>query len=135
VVIAAHPKSKYEEMPDLFEGRQVIRGKTHDLVKSSKFVITSISTSVHFAVMYKKPIIFLAINPYRRNELDLKTTHIASQFGKSPLYWTEGASVDLEATLEMDDEKYSQYLDYYIKKQGSPKRYSWDIFADYLESL
>ena len=135
VVIAAHPKSKYEEMPDLFEGRQVIRGKTHDLVKSSKFVITSHSTSMHFAVIYKKPIIFLAINPHRRNELDLKTTHLASQFGKSPVYWTGENSVNLEAELEMDDEKYSQYLDYYLKKQGSPERYSWDIFADYLESL
>ena len=26
-------------------------------------------------------------------------------------------------------------MDNYIKKTGSPDRYSWDIFADYLESL
>lgn len=135
VIIAAHPKSRYDEIPDLFEGRQIIRGKTHDLVKNSKFVITFFSTSVHFAVIYKKPIIFLAINPYRRNELDLKTTHIASQFGKLPVYWNGENSVNLEIELEMDDEKYSQYFDYYLKKQGSPEQYSWDIFADYLESL
>jgi hypothetical protein len=135
VIIAAHPKSKYEEMPDLFEGRQVIRGETHDLVKNSKFVLTSASTSVHFAVIYKKPIIFLAMNPSKTNQLDLKINHVASMFGKVPIHWPENCSVDFEKEIEIDEEKYSQFLNNYIKKSGSPDRHSWDIFADYLESL
>jgi hypothetical protein len=135
VVIAAHPKSKYEEMPEFFEGRQVLRGETHNLVKDSKFVITAGSTAVYFAVMYKKPIIFLALNPDCANEFDLKINPIASALGKSPLCWSKNSSVDLEAELGIDEEKYSQFMESYIKKTGSPKRYSWDIFADYLESL
>jgi len=135
VVIAAHPKSKYEEMPDLFEGRQVIRGKTHELVQSSKFVLTSTSTAVHFAVIYKKPIIFIAINPFSTNQLDLKINHMASMFGKVPIHWPENCSVDFKKEIEIDDEKYSQFMNNYIKKSGSPGNNSWDIFADYLESL
>ena len=43
--------------------------------------------------------------------------------------------MDLEAEIEIDDEKYSQYFDYYLKKIDFTKLYSWGISADYLNSL
>jgi hypothetical protein len=135
VVIAAHPKSNYPEMPDLFKGRQVICGETHDLVKGAKFVVASASTAVHFAVIFKKPIVFLALNPDRNNELDLKIKHLASELGKSPIHWNGKSSVDFETQLEINGEKYSEFLDFYIKTPDSPERFSWDIFADYLDSV
>jgi hypothetical protein len=135
VVIAAHPKSNYEKMPNIFQGRKVVRGETHDLVKNSKFVLSSQSTAMHFAVIYKKPILFLAINPHRKNELDLKIESMASKVGKAPLYWTGENSINLEGELEIDKNMYSKFSDDYIKKSGSLDQHSWDIFADYVDSL
>jgi len=43
--------------------------------------------------------------------------------------------MDLEAELEIGDEKYSQYFDYYLKKIDFTKSCSWGISADYLDSL
>ena len=60
---------------------------------------------------------------------------MASLLGKLPVDWTENYSVDFEKEIEIYDEKYFQFMDNCIKKTGSPDRYSWDIFADYLESL
>ncbi len=43
--------------------------------------------------------------------------------------------MDLKAELEIDDEKYSQYFDYCLKKIDFTKSCSWGISADYLDSL
>lgn len=58
VVIAAHPKSNYTDKP--FKGREVIKHRTNDLVAHSEFVISHMSTSISFAVLYKKPLVFVS---------------------------------------------------------------------------
>ena len=55
----AHPRSNYEKHPELFKKYKIIKGKTIDLVKNSKLVLMHCSTSVNYAVIYKKPIIIL----------------------------------------------------------------------------
>lgn len=60
VVIAAHPKANYggEE----FRGREVYRGLTPELVRDAEFVISHHSTSISYAVLNAKPIIFVYTN-------------------------------------------------------------------------
>ena len=57
VVIAAHPKANYEN--ELFEGREIYRGCTPELLKDADFAISHHSTSVSYAVLNIKPIIFI----------------------------------------------------------------------------
>jgi hypothetical protein len=135
VVIAAHPKSNYGEMPDYFEGRKVIYSQTHRLAKSSKFVLATCSTSLNFAVIYRKPIIFLALNPTKKNILDSQISCLAAEFRKNPIHWTGKGSVDWDNELIINKELYSKYLATYIKKTGSPEKHIWKIFAEYLEGL
>lgn len=60
VVIAAHPKANYERY--IFQGREIYRGLTPELVRDSDFVISHHSTSVSYAVLNIKPIIFVYTN-------------------------------------------------------------------------
>ena len=60
VVVAAHPKSDYSDNP--FENRKIFKYKTIELVKNCKFVIAQSSTSISFAVLYNKPLLFIYDN-------------------------------------------------------------------------
>jgi hypothetical protein len=57
VVIAAHPKASYSV--DTFEGREIYQGLTPELVKDAEFVISHHSTSISYAVLNHKPLVFI----------------------------------------------------------------------------
>jgi len=135
VVIASHPRVQYYKMENPFEGRRIVQGETHKLVKHSKFVFSSCSTSVNFPVMYKKPIVFLSINPIKRNHYDSMIKSISASLGKLPVQWADKDKIDWERELVIDKDCYSQYMEAYIKKRGSPEKPCWEILADYLASI
>jgi hypothetical protein len=62
VVIAAHPKADLYKKLNYFKGRNVVFGKSANLVKNAEFVIVQNSSSINFAVLNKKPIISLTSN-------------------------------------------------------------------------
>lgn len=55
VVISAHPTSNYST--NIFNNRKIYKNISGLLVRDSKFVISSISTSISFAVMFRKPLL------------------------------------------------------------------------------
>jgi len=62
IIIAAHPKTKHEQYPSYFGGREVVHEKTLELVMGSEFVITRQSTAISYALAFKKPCIFIYSN-------------------------------------------------------------------------
>ena len=54
MIIAAHPRSEYEKIGNMFNDRIFIRDKTVNLVKFSNFVIAHSSTSISYAILYEK---------------------------------------------------------------------------------
>ncbi len=138
VVIAAHPRSHYESHPDYFDGRRVVRGATQNLVKNSKCVITHGSTSVSFAVIYRKPILFTTLNcieNYHEYPLKQQYNAIAYNLGKEQINLDNPRNVDWQAELKVNQQAYKLYLDSYIKSPLAPEKTCWDIFADYVKSL
>jgi len=57
VIIAAHPKSLYKG--DEFGNRKIIVYQTCKLVKNSELVITHLSTSTAFAILFNRPTVFI----------------------------------------------------------------------------
>lgn len=57
VVVAAHPKADYSNNP--FQGRDIYRDLTAKLVKDADFVVSHHSTSISYAVLNHKPIVFV----------------------------------------------------------------------------
>jgi hypothetical protein len=135
VVVASHPRVQYDNRENPFEGRRIIQGETQKLVKQSKFVFSSCSTSVNFPVIYKKPIVFLSINPIKPNHYDNMAKNIAANLGKSPIHWAERERVDWEQELVINKDYYSQYMEAHIKKRGSAEIPCWEILANYLNSI
>lgn len=63
VIIAAHPKSDYDEKT--FHGREVYKYKTNELVKDCEFAIMHFSASISYPVLHKKPILFIYTDDIR----------------------------------------------------------------------
>lgn len=137
IVIAAHPRSDYEHLPDFFNGRLVIKGRTAELVQQSGFVITHASTSINYAILFQKPILFLTMNQLKQETSSCRIGYIletiCSILGKKPI------GLDLPYLVDWDDEMmvpldaYLRYKNQYIKSDRSPERESWRIIIDHLK--
>lgn len=83
VVIASHPRADLAYNKSKFPTNQVFIDKTPQLMKYAEACITHASTSINFAVIFNKPIIFITtdrmIKTRYTNEL------LSSWFNKTPL--------------------------------------------------
>jgi len=135
VKIAAHPTARYDLHPDFFQGRAVISGKTDELAFDAKIIVTNASTAVAFAVLYKKPLIFLTSKEIKISYYGALIRSFAQHFNKTPINVDEDISFDLENMLAVDENRYALYRSRYIKVPGSPEKGFWNIVADNLERL
>lgn len=130
VVIAANPRSRYDLHPDYFKGRQVEYGRTIELVANSKMVLTHCSTSVNFAIMFNKPIIFITSDQINSTEYGEYVANYAKQFKKSPINIDREVTQNVPLETKVDQNAYKEYFVNYIKEPGTPEKPFWDIVAD-----
>ncbi|MFA5316231.1 MAG: hypothetical protein WC369_02270 [Dehalococcoidales bacterium] len=130
VKIAAHPRSRYDLHPDYFQGRDVILGSTIELVFDAKAVLAHASTSINFAVLYGKPIIFLTSNEINKTNYARSIENMSRQFNKRPINVDENMNIHLDDELRMDEGAYKEYYESYIKAPGTPEKPLWEIVAD-----
>jgi len=134
VIIAAQPKSDYSPYPNLFGGREVVHGKTAELVRDSELVFAHYSTAISFAVLWAKPVVILTSNsillswamPYIRGFRDalganLINVNICNINDNLIEDWKK---VSLTA--------YNEYKLKYIKTPNSLDKPIWNQFMDYI---
>jgi hypothetical protein len=108
--IAGHYKTSYESSSELFGGREVIYGQTPELVESSQFVLTRMSTAVSFAVLYRKPILFIY-----SDQLLKDSEFMGHILGFSALLGTYPINIDhfpknINPYLKVNEKLYEQYI-------------------------
>lgn len=135
IIIAAHPRSCYESYPDYFNGRPVIRGKTAGLVKKSGLVIIHSSTSINFAVLFRKPIIFITTDSLKRSIEGPWIETMAGLFNKKPINISNSFEIDPRKEMIVDEVIYNDYRNAYIKRNGTEDMPFWKIVADRVKPL
>jgi hypothetical protein len=133
VVIAAHPRSKYEDHPDYFNGRPWMRGRTAQLIRDSTVVLVHYSTALCFANVYDKPVIFLTDRELEAGNQRFFINAMAEWFGKKSIRVDCDSPVDWDAEMTIDRVKYRAYRQAYIKTSQSPDTPFWQIVADRLK--
>ena len=141
VVIAAHPKAlKYTEN-NYFEGREVRFNSTLELVSKSSLVLAHDSLSIGFAIMCKKPLVF--VNSYEiRDKIPESWSFIRhfSQYFHSPVLLADEINVDVlskSTALPVEVEKiYDKMIEDYMTTLKEPltndiliRSYLSDIFS------
>jgi len=131
VVIAANPRSQYQSKPDCFNGRQIVKDATPDLIAHASCVFLHGSTSVNCAVLFRKPIIFLM--PLEIENDGFYLPHylaLSRELNKQLLDMDMLQNIDIQKETQVDEKIYSSFVEAYIKTLNSPKKYFWEIVAN-----
>lgn len=135
VIVAAHPRSRYDLRPQLWNGRATVYAKTAQLVRDATLVLCHQSTAVSFAVMWRKPIIFLTTNElmssYFGPGIALRSTLLRAQLINVDMVGNQ--LPDIKSLSKVDEVAYAKYIDEYIKRPGTPNLPVWQIFSEYLQ--
>ena len=137
IVIASHPRAQYENHPDYFDGRIVIRGKTAELIKKSKFVVCHHSTAISYAVLFHKPLFFMTTDQVKCSYEGFTVDAMAALFRKRVINLNDpiGSKINWDQELIINENDYLAYKNDYIKKTGSPDLPFWQIFADRIKQI
>lgn len=134
VIIAAHPRSRYEKLPDYFEGREWVKGRTIKLVKESRLVLTHSSTALDFANLFRKPVIFPSSSDLDKSYLGPFIRTMANWFGKTPIPMDSDVKIDWDRELTVSADHYNRYRQAYIKTEQSEDIPFWQIVANRLKN-
>jgi len=141
VRVAAHPRAAYvSRNQDYFEGIPIEVGRTAELIRGCKAVVCHDSTAIQFAVLFARPVIFVTTDELDRLFLDasFKSESIAAfaaELGKSVINLDRDLEdVDWRRELNIDERRYADYRNRYIKIDGSPEIPYWNIVIRHLET-
>jgi hypothetical protein len=135
VIIAAHPRSDVIVLKKYFREREITKGSTFFDIKNSSLVLSHYSTAILFAILFNKPILFLTNDSFIDNELDLNISNFAMVLGRSVINIDHDYKLDFTKELLVNLEKYSIYIEHYVKKKDSPQEISTQILADRLKQI
>lgn len=128
VVVAAHPKTAYGA--ERFEGRTTMRGRTAELVRDASLVLTHTSTSLSYAVLNRKPLMFTHTEAMRREYKDTVMRELANfaTYLNAPLVNAEGFNDGLSMPT-VDEGRYAAYQYDFLTSTESEGQSSRDIFC------
>lgn len=131
VVIAAHPRSRYDG--DYFEGRECAKGRTIKLIKESRLVLAHFSAALNFANLFCKPVIFPSSPDLDKSYVGPFIRTMANWFGKKPVFMDED-EIDWDRELKVSIDYYEEYRRAYIKTNHSEELPFWQIVANRLKN-
>ena len=118
VLIASHPRADYsKENP--FLNRELVKDKTIELVNNADIVLAHTSTSISYAILFNKPLIFLTSNEIIKSYDDFRINSLARELSSTLINIDQPKSfskiIDLSKISKISNEKYSDYKRNYIK--------------------
>jgi|ETNmetMinimDraft_16_1059900.scaffolds.fasta_scaffold07711_3 hypothetical protein len=136
IKFAIHPKSCNTNLPNLLKDFDYSKGNTAELVKNSSAVLLHSSTSISYAILFKKPTIFLTSNELIKSWIRPRIDNFVKMTNSKLINMSEDLNkqLDLQSLLEINEVKYKNYLEQYLKVPNSPDIPLWEIFTKYIKS-
>jgi len=133
VIVAAHPKAQYEDTE--FGNREIIKGRTNELVKDCSFAIAHYSTSISFAVLYSKPLVFVYTGEMKKMFYFKNIRHYASILN-APIFNVDAIQGEKELEVGLPDKaRYNDYKYKYLVSQPTEDILSADVFIQTMTDL
>lgn len=132
VIIAAHPRSRYDKIGYPFQGREIFKFKTIELVKDSEFVLAHASTAMTMSVIYKKPIVSLTSRNYHHTYIN--SIKFFSETLSTTLIDLSSENYRLPSSFKIDDKAYKNFHENYINYKNSNNSTLVKLVQDYFNS-
>jgi hypothetical protein len=133
VMIAIHPKNR-GEVPQAIRARMAERGQTAELVRDAKAVICHASTAVSFAVLFRRPLIFVTTAEIERSVYGPAIARMASWFGQQPVNADQFEAAQL-ALRDVDEASYRRYERAFLRAPDASELHPWEILRAEAEGL
>ncbi len=134
VKIAAHPRSDYDKKIIKYS-LPILKDQTYELIKQSIVVVSHGSTSLQWAIIMRKPIILVTTDEMCKSTFNQTTDAFAFALGIDVINLNRiPKNFDWKSQLFVDDTKYQNYVETYIKQPGSPEKPVWEIVIDRIET-
>ena len=128
IIIAASPKSNIKKISKIFDKREVAINKTFDLIRESSLVIVHKSTAISFAILFKKPMIFITTNQINESWLGDEINHIAKLLSCKTINISKISYLEKIFLPKINTSKYKRYINDFIKYPGSKKINNFKLF-------
>ncbi|MBT8585672.1 hypothetical protein G6655_04000 [Polynucleobacter paneuropaeus] len=126
IIIAGYPSEK-SQLKTHFQNREIQYKQTAQLVKGASLVFAHASTAISFAVLWKKPIVFLTSKQIAKSWYQ-PWIEAPKLLLKSPLInIDENYPFDLGGLHAIDIASYNSYINCFIKALDSPNDSLWSI--------
>ncbi len=135
VLVAAHPRAKYDQYPTIFKRRKLYYGITAELIRDSQVVLQHVSTSISYAILWKKPMIFLTTDEINGSLMGDGIHEYCKFFSLPALNMNRYTDQELTSHIKepVNEKIYQNYIDQFLCYPGSPEKYLWEIYSDYLQ--
>ncbi len=134
VVVALHPKASGVDVRLLFGERPLVSGATQRLVRDARVVLCHASASLSYAVIWRKPVLFLTSRELERSWYH-SHIHGMAELLRRPILDIDQlesySSTELQELLEapVDETAYASYEERFIRSNESQSGELWRIFA------
>ena len=112
--------------------------KTVELIKDSKLVIAHDSTAVHLAVLFKKPILFLTMEKFKKRLIKHQEIKKLSKLTGGKMLNLDKFSCSKKnfhanKFLRVDKKKYDKFINDYLKFENFKEIGKWNIIFKELD--
>ena len=131
IKFAIHPKSRTRNLDKLLKNFDHSVGNTPELIKNSKAVILHSSTSVSYAILFKKPTIFLTSNILKNSWIGPRIDNFVKNTKGKLINLNKNFDSELrdQGLFTVDKIQYQKYLEKYLKIPNSSEIPLWEIFT------
>ena len=139
VTVAVHPKSSFADTTSIFGGREGVRAGAQTLVGTTELVLCHASASLSYAVIWRKPVLFLTSDDLDKSWYKSHIQEMARILNRPVLNidtLERVTSVQLEAMIRqpVEEQRYKEYEEQFIKSKFSGDGRLWQLFADGLNA-
>lgn len=131
VIVAAYPKLTYEK--GTFGHRKIVYGETQKLINSASVVLAHSSSSLVYAILLKKPIVFLYYNEMLRDEALSQFAIGAMERAKLLGQPCDEMKNDCTTEFTVDESKYISFAEEWIIAKSKKDMSNEEIIIDFLK--
>ena len=129
IVIAGHPR-RNQVNDEIWNGRAQIFEKTNLLIKQSSIVLTHYSTSISFAVIYRKPILLITTDEYVKSYRNHQFLSFSDALKKNIINIDKLDDLKINKDIfNINEAILRDYEERYIKSKYSKSNDIWHHFS------
>ena len=133
VIIAGHPSSYHDQrVKEGFGTSEVIYGQTARLVINASVILAHGSTAVSFAILDKKPLMFLTTEELSKTTYGLHVNTMAKRLGLKVLNIDNDYAIPVLSCFQPNLNLYNNYIEDFICSADVREDFPWQAFLKHI---